>query len=337
MVIPRARRWPSGSVSSISSSPTSTASDGWWPRAGSRPSWSSATPRSCGPASEWHTPAPNRLFLTAVDVVRDGTGSFRAIGDRAQAPSGLGYALVNRTILSRVLPNLHRESGVERLAGFFRSIRAGVAAVAPEGVDEPRVVILTPGPLSETYFEHAYLASYLGYALVEGRDLVVNNNRVWLRTLAGFDPVDVVIRRVDDQWCDPVELRADSLLGVPGLLEVARRGRVAVVNPLGAGVIEDPGAHRSAGRPGPGPAGRGAGPPRSGDLVVRATRPVSATSWPNSGTSSCCRSGRPPAQPPGGGLHALGGRARRTCATGSGPVREPGWARRSSSRRPPRR
>ena len=186
------------------------------------------------------SPEPRRMFLTAVDVVRSGSGEFRAIGDRAQAPSGLGYALVNRTILSRVLPNLHRESGVERLAGFFRSIRAGVAAAAPEGVDEPRVVILTPGPLSETYFEHAYLASYLGYALVEGRDLVVNNNRVWLRTLAGFDPVDVVIRRVDDQWCDPVELRADSLLGVPGLLEVARRGRVTVLNPLGTGVIEDP-------------------------------------------------------------------------------------------------
>ena len=186
------------------------------------------------------SPGAHRMFLTAVDVVRSASGEFRAIGDRAQAPSGLGYALVNRTILSRVLPNLHRESGVERLAGFFRSIRAGVAAAAPEGVDEPRVVILTPGPLSETYFEHAYLASYLGYALVEGRDLVVNNNRVWLRTLAGFDPVDVVIRRVDDQWCDPVELRADSLLGVPGLLEVARRGRVTVLNPLGTGVIEDP-------------------------------------------------------------------------------------------------
>ncbi len=185
-------------------------------------------------------PGAHRMFLTAVDVVRDRDGGFRAIGDRAQAPSGLGYALVNRTILSRVLPNLHRESGVERLAGFFRSIRAAVAAAAPDAVDEPRVVILTPGPLSETYFEHAYLASYLGYALVEGRDLVVTNNRVWLRTLSGFDPVDVVIRRVDDQWCDPVELRADSLLGVPGLLEVARRGRVTVVNPLGTGVIEDP-------------------------------------------------------------------------------------------------
>ena len=123
-----------------------------------------------------------------------------------------------------------------------------MAAAAPDGVDEPRVVILTPGPLSETYFEHAYLASYLGYALVEGRDLVVTNNRVWLRTLSGFDPVDVVIRRVDDQWCDPVELRADSLLGVPGLLEVVRRGRVAVVNPLGYGGARGPGPDRPARR-----------------------------------------------------------------------------------------
>jgi uncharacterized circularly permuted ATP-grasp superfamily protein len=185
-------------------------------------------------------PGSHRLFTTAVDVVRDNNGGFRAVGDRAQAPSGLGYALVNRSILSRVLPNLHRESGVERLARFFRSIRAGVAAAAPEGVDQPRVVILTPGPLSETYFEHAYLAAYLGYALVEGRDMVVNNNRVWLRSLAGLEPVDVIIRRVDDQWCDPVELKADSLLGVPGLVEVARRGRVTVVNPLGSGVIENP-------------------------------------------------------------------------------------------------
>ena len=182
----------------------------------------------------------HRLFLTAVDVVRESDGSFRAVADRAQAPSGLGYSLVNRSALSRVLPKLHRESGVERQAGFFRAIRAGVARAAPDGVDEPRVVILTPGPQSETYFEHAYLASYLGYPLVEGRDLVVQNNRVWLRSLSGLDPVDVVIRRVDDQWCDPVELRADSLLGVPGLLEVVRRGRVAVLNPLGSGILESP-------------------------------------------------------------------------------------------------
>ena len=185
-------------------------------------------------------PGPNQLFTTAVDVVRDQHGDYRVVGDRAQAPSGLGYALVNRSILSRVLPNLHREAGVERLAGFFRSLRAGIAAVAPEGVDDPRVVILTPGPHTETYFEHAYLAAYLGYALVEGRDLEVRNNRVWVRSLAGLDPVDVVVRRVDDAWCDPVELRADSLLGVPGLIEVARRGRVTIVNPVGVAVVESP-------------------------------------------------------------------------------------------------
>jgi len=185
-------------------------------------------------------PGATRLFLTAVDVVREPDGGFRAVADRAQAPSGLGYSLVNRSALSRVLPALHRAVGVERQAGFFRAIRAGIAQAVADDVDEPRVVILTPGPLSETYFEHAYLASFLGYPLVEGRDLVVQNNRVWLRSLAGLDPVDAIIRRVDGQWCDPVELRADSLLGVPGLLEVVRRGRVAVLNPLGSGILESP-------------------------------------------------------------------------------------------------
>jgi len=192
------------------------------------------------PCSGIPQPGAHDLFLTGVDVVRASPGGFRAVADRAQAPSGLGYALVNRSALSRVLPTLHRTSGVERQAGFFRAIRAGVARAAPDGTDEPRVVILTPGPLSETYFEHAYLASFLGYPLVEGRNLVVQNNRVWLRSLSGLDPVDVVIRRVDDQWCDPVELRADSLLGVPGLLDVVRRGRVAVLNPLGSGILESP-------------------------------------------------------------------------------------------------
>lgn len=192
------------------------------------------------PCAGINRPGANRLFLTAVDVVREAAGGFRAVADRAQAPSGLGYSLVNRSVLSRVLPTLHRGAGVERQAGFFRAIRAGIARAVPDDVDEPRVVIMTPGPLSETYFEHAYLASFLGYPLVEGRDLVVQNNRVWLRSLAGLDPVDAVIRRVDDRWCDPVELRADSLLGVPGLLEVVRRGRVAVLNPLGAGILESP-------------------------------------------------------------------------------------------------
>lgn len=185
-------------------------------------------------------PGPARPLFSAVDLVRDSSGEFRPLDDRVQAPSGLGYALVNRSALSKVFPALYRESGVERLAGFLRAIRRALAAAAPGHADEPRIVILTPGARSETTFEHAYLASYLGYPLAEGRDLVVERGRLWLRSLAGLEGVDVVIRRVDDAYCDPVELRADSLLGVPGLLEVVRAGRVRVVNPLGSGIAENP-------------------------------------------------------------------------------------------------
>ncbi len=181
------------------------------------------------------------LFTVAVDVIRGPDGTFIAMADKTQAPSGMGYAIVNRSTLSRVLPALHRRSGVERLAGFIRAIRSGVEAAAPEEAGDVRAVVLTPGPMSETYFEHAYLAAYLGYPLVEGRDLAVEHGRVWLRTLEGRDPIDVILRRVDDVWCDPVELRPDSLLGVPGLLDAVRRGLVTVLNPIGSGLLETPG------------------------------------------------------------------------------------------------
>ncbi len=270
-----------------------------------------------------------RLFLTATDVARDGRGEFRALGDRIQAPSGLGYALVNRTILSRVLPALHRELGAERLAGFFRAIRSGVARAAPDGADEPRVVILTPGPLSETYFEHAYLASYLGYSLVEGRDLIVANNRVWLRSLGSLDPVDVVIRRVDDQWCDPVELRADSLLGVPGLLEVVRRGRVTVVNPLGSAVIEDPALTSLLDRLAPILLGE--------ELVIRGPETwwcgrVSGLSHVLAHLEQMIVLPVPAWPSPGRWWRRLCRRPRSTTSgTGSGPDLVSGWGRRSSS------
>ena len=204
-------------------------------------------------------PGAHRLFTTAVDVVRERDGGFRAVTDRAQAPSGLGYALVNRSALSRVFPALHRASGVERLAGFVRAVRAGVAAAAPDGADEPRVVILTPGPLSETYFEHAYLAAYLGYPLVEGRDLVVQNNRVWLRSLAGLDPVDVVLRRVDDALVRPRRAagRLTARRARPGRGGAPRPGRRA--QPARLRDPGEPGADRPARRPGPGTARRGAG------------------------------------------------------------------------------
>ncbi len=182
------------------------------------------------------------LTLYAADLVRCVDGHFRVLKDRTQAPSGMGYALENRTVMSRLIPSLFRDSHPHRLAPFFRRLRESLAALAPAaGRDDPRVVIMTPGPHNETYFEHLYLSNYLDYTLIEGANLTVRDGRVWLRSVSGLAPVDVILRRVDDHYCDPLELRPDSLLGVPGLLEVARRGRVTIANPLGAGILESPG------------------------------------------------------------------------------------------------
>ncbi|MGB5442027.1 MAG: circularly permuted type 2 ATP-grasp protein, partial [Gammaproteobacteria bacterium] len=182
------------------------------------------------------------LSLYAADLVRSADGQFRVLKDRTQAPSGMGYALENRTVMSRLIPSLFRDSHPHRLAPFFRRLRESLAALAPAAVNgEPRVVIMTPGPLNEAYFEHLYLANYLDYTLIEGTNLTVRDGRVWLKSVSGLEPVDVIIRRVDDHYCDPLELRPDSLLGVPGLVEVVRRGRVAIANPLGSGILENPG------------------------------------------------------------------------------------------------
>jgi uncharacterized circularly permuted ATP-grasp superfamily protein/uncharacterized alpha-E superfamily protein len=185
-------------------------------------------------------PRGRSLPLYAADLGRRAEGRFCVLGDRAQAPSGSGYALENRVVLSRALPSLFRDSAVHRLPLFFRRLRAALAALSPRADDSPHLVMLTPGPGNETYFEHAFLASYLGCTLAQGDDLTVRDQRVWLRTLEGLRPVDVIIRRIDDAFCDPLELRGDSLLGVPGLLQVARQERVAIVNPLGSSVIENP-------------------------------------------------------------------------------------------------
>ena len=149
-------------------------------------------------------------------------------------------ALANRLVTSRILPESFRENHVERLAGFFRAMRHALAALSPRGVETARVVMLTPGPRNETYFEQAYLARYLGYTLVEGQDLTVRDDRVFLKTLSGLEPVDVILRRVDDDFCDPLELRNDSILGVPGLVEALRAGQVVVANSLGSGLVQSP-------------------------------------------------------------------------------------------------
>jgi uncharacterized circularly permuted ATP-grasp superfamily protein/uncharacterized alpha-E superfamily protein len=180
------------------------------------------------------------LPLYAADLTRAPDGGVWVIGNRAQAPSGAGYALENRIVLSRVLPSLYRDSHVHRVALFFRALRTTLHALAPQQRDNPRVVLLTPGPGNETYFEHSYLADYLGFMLAQGGDLTVRDGKVWLSTVDGLQPVDVILRRVDDTFCDPLELRQDSLLGTPGLLQAARLGHVSIVNPLGSGILENP-------------------------------------------------------------------------------------------------
>ncbi len=188
-------------------------------------------------------PAPRgrHLPIYAADLARTRNGEMLVLGDRAQAPSGVGYALENRSVLTRVLPSVFRDAHVHRLPQFFRGLRAMLARVAPRQDDEPHIVLLTPGPSNETYFEHAFLANQLGCTMAQGDDLTVKDQRLWLRSLDGLNPVDVLLRRVDAAFCDPLELRPDSLLGTPGLLQVARQGNVAIVNPLGSSAVENPG------------------------------------------------------------------------------------------------
>jgi len=186
-------------------------------------------------------PGTQQLFTTAFDLTRDAAGRFTVLADHTQAPSGAGYALENRLVVSRVFSGMYRDAQVHRLAPFFRMLRTALQVIAPPAADEPRIVVLSPGPSSETAFEHAYLASYLGYALVEAADLTVRDGRVWLRSLGRLEPIDVILRRTDAAYCDPLELRADSVLGVPGLVEASRLGSVSIVNTLGSGVLENPG------------------------------------------------------------------------------------------------
>jgi len=186
-------------------------------------------------------PAGNRyLYMVAVDLARGPSGVFHAISDRTQAPSGPGYALENRIVMTQMLPEIFNKCNVQRLAMFFGSFKETLKSISPFNKDNPRTVLLTAGPRSETYFEHAYLARYLGITLVEGGDLTVRNNRVYLKLLDGLQPVDVIMRRLDDRFCDPLELQSTSLLGVPGLVQCARRGGVAIANALGCSIVESP-------------------------------------------------------------------------------------------------
>ncbi|NRH27374.1 circularly permuted type 2 ATP-grasp protein [Pseudomonas sp. MS19] len=186
-------------------------------------------------------PGGTFLHFYAVDLARAPDGRWWVTADRTQAPSGAGYALENRQIISKAWPDLYRDLHVQYLASFFRNLQDTLAREAPAQDETPLVVLLTPGRFNESYFEHVYLARQLGYPLVEGSDLTVREATVYLKTLAGLRRVHAVLRRLDDDFCDPLELRTDSELGVPGLLEAVRQGRVLVANALGSGVLESPG------------------------------------------------------------------------------------------------
>ncbi|MDF1553367.1 MAG: circularly permuted type 2 ATP-grasp protein [Deferrisomatales bacterium] len=179
------------------------------------------------------------LEVYAADLVRGIDGRLRAVTDHTQAPGGSGYALENRILLSRVFPSLYRDSQVHRLAIYYRALRQRTAQLSGRGGD-PRVVLLTPGPGDAAYFEHAYLAKYLGYALAQGSDLTVRGQGLWLKTLDGLRRVDVLLRRVDGHACDPLELQGASFQGPAGLVQSARSGQVAIANPLGSGLLENP-------------------------------------------------------------------------------------------------
>ena len=188
------------------------------------------------------------LFNYAADLARSPDGHWWVVNDRTQAPSGAGYALENRLVVSRVFPQMFKELHVQHLAAFFAALRESIMRWAPKdhadrGYEraKPLVVLLTPGPYNETYFEHALLSRYLGFPLVEGSDLTVRDGCVWMKTVEGLKRVSGILRRQDDDYCDPLELRSDSALGIPGLTDCARRGTVLLANALGSGVLESGG------------------------------------------------------------------------------------------------
>ncbi len=176
------------------------------------------------------------LHFLAFELGRGPDGSWWVLGDRTQAPSGAGFALENRVATARVFSDLYADPHVHRLAGFFRAFRDALQGLVSDA--DSRVAILTPGPLNDTYFEHAYIARYLGFMLLEGEDLTISQGRVMVRTVAGLRPVSVLWRRLDAAFADPLELDSNSRLGTPGLVSAVRGGHVTLVNALGSGVLE---------------------------------------------------------------------------------------------------
>ncbi|MBP7140611.1 MAG: circularly permuted type 2 ATP-grasp protein [Opitutaceae bacterium] len=186
-------------------------------------------------------PLPRGLHvhINGTDLIRDENGSYRVLEDNLRTPSGVSYVLENRQVMKRVFPNLIRDYRVRPVETYTSDLLALLVSLAPAHVPEPTVVLLTPGVFNSAYFEHAFLARQMGIEIVEGSDLVVENERVYMRRSDGLAPVHVIYRRVDDDFLDPTVFRKDSLLGVPGLVNAHRRGNVALCNPIGTGVADD--------------------------------------------------------------------------------------------------
>ncbi len=189
-------------------------------------------------------PGRHQLFLHGCDVSRNASGDFLVNADWTQAPSGAGYALADRRVVAHAIPDLYERIGPRPASPWAQALRLALIDAAPDLAEEPVVVVLSPGIHSETAFDQAYLAGVLGFPLVESADLVVRDGKLWMRSLGTLKRVDVVLRRVDADYADPLDLRADSRLGVVGLVEVLRRGAVTVVNTLGSGILESPGLLR---------------------------------------------------------------------------------------------
>ena len=189
-------------------------------------------------------PGRHQLFLHGCDISRATDGGFLVNADWTQAPSGAGYALADRRVVAHAIPELYERIGPRPASPWAQALRLALIDAAPESAEEPVVVVLSPGIHSETAFDQAYLASVLGFPLVESADLVVRDGKLWMRSMGTLKRVDVVLRRVDADYADPLDLRADSRLGVVGLVEVLRRGAVTVVNTLGSGILESAGLLR---------------------------------------------------------------------------------------------
>ena len=179
------------------------------------------------------------ISVTGSDLIRDLDGQYMVLEDNLRVPSGVSYMLTGRQVMKRIFPKVFRQSGVLPIEDYPQMLLQSLRALSPDGRDEPTIVLLTPGVYNSAYFEHTFLARHMGIELVEGRDLIVHDSIVYMRTTAGLKRVDVIYRRVDDDFIDPLAFRYDSILGVPGLFNAYRAGNVSLANAIGTGIADD--------------------------------------------------------------------------------------------------